>query len=188
MMEEYWNILFGELGIISGGSTIEDPVEPEEKPAEKPSEEEKKEPDEGDNEDGPKGEPESTTDEGEEPPAGQGDEPPVEEPAAPQFGEFGSDPNKLLDAYTQLKNKTTVTEQNMAALNKTLESMGVKAQKLPDGGMTLIPLEGKTEKQKRFTDEYRELFEESHLNAISALVEDTLEGYFENRVKQQAEY
>jgi len=102
--------------------------------------------------------------------AGSGDEP----PATPTFGEFGDTPKTVEDAielakkiygahseikpeYESLKtikDKTTATEKNLAALRRTLKMHGIKAIQDEDGNISLeVEKKQPTERKLRFNDD-----------------------------------
>jgi hypothetical protein len=181
MFKLFLRLMLGESGTISEGRTIDESgvtppaAEPTPTP---PAGDKAKPPAQPDNGVAPAGE-------GQEQSAGQA---PAPQPAAPKYGEFGDDPDKVFEALQQLRGKTTATERNMAALNKTLESAGVKAVKSGDG-FQLVPIHETPaqKRERRFNDQHKQYFEDSHIQGIIALAQDTFEDMLEAREKQSFE-
>ena len=134
----------------------------------------------------PEAPPEEKPEEPEETPEDKPDaEPEEEKPPQGKYGEFGDDPNALFEHYKRLKGdhdalsgKTTATEQNLAALRKTLRSAGIRYDE-KSGQLSLIEkAKAEGERKTRFTDDHKKLFDTKVLEAINFLLQDTLDGRF----------
>lgn len=100
--------------------------------------------------------------------------------AAPKYGEYGDDADKVYQALQQMKGKTTATERNMAALRKQLQNLGVVVNE--DGTLGLA--DNAQQRKIRFTDNHKKLFDTPVLEAIQAMIQDALDGGFDNYNKQ----
>lgn len=190
MFEMLLRILLLERGTVSEGRTIDEDATPKE------GDQANKDQNAGDNQDPP---PEGQGDEaasdvegegeGEGEDQGQGDNPPGDQEPEPQFGEYGDDAGKVYEALLNLKGKTAATEGNMAALNKALEASGIKAVKGENGYsfQTINKEPQPRQRERRFNDDHRKLFEEDHVNGITALIQDVIEDILEDRSKQDFE-
>lgn len=108
---------------------------------------------------------------------GQGNEP----PPPPKYGEFGDDPDKVWQAFTTLKGKTTATERNMASVRRQLQQLGVVVNE--DGSIGMA--ESSAQKKSRFTDDHKKLFDAPVLEAIRGLVQDMFDEGLTGYTKQQ---
>lgn len=126
---------------------------------------------------------------------GQGEETP---PPTPKYGEFGDEPdvdtlfskyNEVSESLENMKGKMTATERNSAALRRTLESSGIRVLKDADGNIHLQPIEKteQTDKQRRFTDAHKSLFDPQVFDALEAFVQDKFEDLFDNNFNSKFE-
>jgi len=134
---------------------------------------------------------------------GQGDEPPA---ATPKYGDFGDTPKTQEEAialvdkvyseygkikpitqeYEKLRGKTTATERNLASIRKALEGSGIKPT-IDENGEVRFDLinQSSSQRQKKFQDTHKQLFDPKVLEAIQYMLDDTIEDRLSTR--EQAE-
>ena len=113
----------------------------------------------------------------------------------PKYGDFGDNPTvddvynsltnsltELNDSHGQLKEKTTRTEKNLAALRNSIEGSGYKILMDTDGDVQLVkndvPAKGK--KTLRFTEKHADLWDKETLESVRFLIQDGIEEGIEN--------
>lgn len=91
---------------------------------------------------------------------------------------------KLVKEHSFIKSRFDQTARNLATMRKALETQGIRI----DRNGNVIKAEAP---KTRFNDKHKELFEQPHLEAIQALVEDMLDGRFskfEEQGRQKSEF
>lgn len=106
---------------------------------------------------------------------------------ADEFGEDASQ-DAIFEAYKNIKGKTTATEGNLATLRKALKEAGINVLRDADGNAILQVDDADdkkdTGKQKRFTDEHRQLLDDEMWDAVGAYVEDKWDEKLEHLQKE----
>jgi len=119
-----------------------------------------------------------------------------EAPANPRFGEFGDDPNeaatKLFETFTKtkgeydnFKTKAGLTERNLAMMRQAAQRSGLRFNE--ETGEFEVVKQPSQERQKRFTDQHKELFDQKVLEAMQLMVQDIFDDQYESRERTTQE-
>lgn len=139
---------------------------------------------------------------GNDPNAGGGD--PEPDPIITEFGEIPQDPkqfqeylknnvyskySKVKGDFDNLRNKSGLTERNLSALRKTAEANGLQIVQDANSptGYRLEVNKPQTERQRKFQDTHKTLFDQKVLEAIDYLMDDKFNDLFDTREKTYRE-
>lgn len=136
-------------------------------------------------------------------PGAGGEGTPEPDPIVTEFGEIPQDPkqfaeylkNNVYSKYSKtktdfdnLRNKSGLTEKNLALTRKALEGSGIRAVQDETGQIRLEVINTKpTERQRKFQDTHKSLFDKPVLEALEYFFEDKFEDLFETKTKTYRE-
>ena len=137
-------------------------------------------------------------------PGAEGEGDPEPDPIITEFGEIPQDPkqfqeylknnvyskySKVKGDFDNLRNKSGLTERNLSALRKTAEANGLQIVQDANSptGYRLEVNKPQTERQRKFQDAHKALFEPKVLEAIDYFLEDRFSDLLDTREKTYRE-